>query len=252
MPWNPDRYHQFKNERAAPFYDLLALVDVQPRLNVIDLGCGSGELTRVLADTLPESQVLGLDLSSEMLARTSDYARTGLRFEQGDQAALTGAYDLIFSNAALQWSEDHPALIPNLYRCLSPGGQIAVQMPSNHTHFSHRLIAQTAAEEPFQSILKGWHRIAPVLMLDAYTQMLFDLGAADIIVFEKIYPHVLSDADAIADWVSGTALVPYFERLGAAKDDFMSVYRAKLREVVRGEKVFYPFRRILFSARRPR
>jgi trans-aconitate 2-methyltransferase len=252
MPWNPDRYHQFKHERAAPFYDLLALVEVSPNLNVVDLGCGSGELTRVLADTLADAQVLGLDSSSEMLARASDHARAGLRFEQGDQADLTGAYDLIFSNASLQWSDNHTALIPNLYRCLAPGGQIAVQMPSNHTHYSHRLITQTASEEPFRTILNGWHRISPVLAIDAYAQMFYDLGATEIVVFDKIYPHVLADADAIADWVSGTALVPYFERLGAAKDDFMNAYRAKLREVVHGGPVFYPFKRILFSARRPR
>src|SRR5215510_10382253 len=103
MPWDPNQYHKFQSERAAPFYDLLALVEVRPNLKIIDLGCGTGELTRQLADKLPNSDVTGLDSSQEMLdaARAASFSRPGLVFEQGDQATLTGEWDLIFSNAAL-------------------------------------------------------------------------------------------------------------------------------------------------------
>ena len=119
------------------------------RLKVVDLGCGTGELTRRLADSLPESEVLGLDSSPQMLAKADSVKRAGLTFELGDQATLSGSWDLIFSNAALQWSENHRQLIGHLYGRLAPGGQIAVQVPSNHTHISHRLIIETAQEEPF-------------------------------------------------------------------------------------------------------
>jgi trans-aconitate 2-methyltransferase len=252
MPWNPDRYLQFQSERSAPFNDLLALVAVRPRLKVVDLGCGTGELTRRLADSLPESDVLGLDLSTQMLERATLNARPGLRFEQGDQSRLAGTWDLIFSNAALQWSEDHARLIPHLFGCLAPGGQLSVQVPSNHTHISQRLIIETAQEEPFRSLLGDWVRRSPVLPIEEYSQILYNLGAEDIVVFEKIYPHVLENADAILDWISGTALVPYFERLGDAKASFLVVLRRKLGEALPGTPVFYPFKRTLFSARRPR
>src|SRR5512147_1524721 len=99
MPWNPDQYHKFQAERSAPFDDLLALVEKRPNLKVVDLGCGTGELTRRLADTLPESDVLGLDNSPQMLARAEAYARPGLRFAAGDIQDLTGTWDLIFSHA---------------------------------------------------------------------------------------------------------------------------------------------------------
>ena len=105
MPWNPDRYHQFQAERSAPFDDLLKLINIRPNLRVADLGCGTGELTYRLAEALPKSDVLGLDLSAEMLEKAKPFAHARLRFEQGDQAALTGQWDLIFSNAALHWSE---------------------------------------------------------------------------------------------------------------------------------------------------
>ena len=251
MSWNPDQYHKFQSERSAPFDDLLALVERRARLKTVDLGCGTGELTRRLADTLPESSVVGLDNSPQMLERARGVARPGLAFELADQAGLASTWDLIFSNAALQWTEDHPALIPRLYACLAPGGQLAVQVPSNHTHISHQLIIQTAQEEPFRRMLQGFVRYAPVLSIDLYAQLLFDAGAEQIVVFEKVYTHVLADADAVVEWVSGTALVPYFERLGAEKEAFLTVLRGKMRAALPGSPLLYPFRRILFSARKP-
>jgi trans-aconitate 2-methyltransferase len=259
MPWDPKQYHKFQAERSAPFFDLLALVEIRPHLKVVDLGCGTGELTRQLADTLPDSNVTGLDSSLQMLEKAAAYTdidpstslRTGLRFERGDQSQLTREWDLIFSNAALQWSENHMELIPRLYKRLKPGGQIAVQVPSNHNHISHQLYRETAGEEPFKSILKGFQRYAPVLSIDEYARLLFECGAEDIIVFEKVYAHVLEDADAVVEWISGTALVPYFERLGEYKATFIDALRLKMRAALPDTPVFYPFRRTLFSARKP-
>jgi trans-aconitate 2-methyltransferase len=252
MSWNPDQYNKFQAERAAPFDDLLALVEVRPGLRVVDLGCGTGELTRRLAEHLPGSDVLGLDNSSSMLEKAAALTRPGLRFELADQAEIEGAWDLIFSNAALHWSEDHPHLVRHLFGCLGKGGQLAVQVPSSHMHVSQRLIRETAREEPYRSLLQGFVRESPVLSIAGYAQLLFDLGAAEILVFEKVYPHVLADADAVVEWVSGTALVPYFERLGPRRDDFVEAYRRKLRAAMPASPLFYPFTRTLFSARRSR
>lgn len=251
MPWNPDLYHKFQTERAAPFYDLLALVDVRPHLKAIDLGCGTGELTRQLADRLPGSHVTGLDNSPDMLEKAASHSTSNLVFQLGDQSTLTGTWDLIFSNAALQWSENHAELIPRLFGCLAPGGQIAVQVPSNHNHISHQVYRETAAEEPFQSILGGFQRHSPVLTIDQYARLLFECGAEAITVFEKVYPHVLANSDAVVEWISGTALVPYFERLGGYKEDFLQAVRAAMRAAMPEKPVFYPFRRILFSAKKP-
>jgi trans-aconitate 2-methyltransferase len=186
-----------------------------------------------------------------MLEKAKAFETPNLRFEQRDQARLSGDWDLIFSNAALQWSEQHRHLIPRLYERLSPGGQIAVQIPSNHNHISHQLYRETASEEPFKSILKGFQRYAPVLSIDEYARLFFDCGAENIIVFEKVYAHILEDAGAVVEWISGTALVPYFERLGEHKGSFLEVLRQKMRAALPETPVFYPFRRTLFSARKP-
>ena len=253
MPWDPKQYHKFQAERSAPFLDLLSLVEVRPNLKVVDLGCGTGELTHQLADSLPDSIVTGLDSSEQMLdaARAATFSSPNLVFVRGDQAQLTGEWDLIFSNAALHWSENHGELIPDLYRRLKAGGQIAVQVPSNHNHISHQIYRETAGEEPFKSVLRGFQRYAPVLSIDDYARLFFDCGAENIVVFEKVYPHVLEDSDAVVEWISGTALVPYFERLGEDKEEFIVVIREKMRAALPDSPVFYPFRRTFFSARKP-
>lgn len=251
MPWNPDQYHKFQAERAAPFQDLLALVRVRPGLRVIDLGCGTGELTAQLADALPESSVTGVDNSAEMLAKAAPLTRRGLRFEQADLAGVGGAWDIVFSHAAIHWVDDHASLIPRLWGLVAPGGQLVVQQPANHFHPSHTIAREIAGEEPFRTALGGWSRQPPVLRAEAYAEMLFEGGAEDIVVFEKIYPHVLENADAIAEWTSGTLLLPYFERLGVLREHFMNAYRTRLRTLFPGSPVFYGFRRMLFAASRP-
>lgn len=252
MPWDPQRYHQFQRERSAPFEDLLRLVEVRQDLEVIDLGCGTGELTRRLADALPGSRVLGIDSSPEMLARAQEYAGPDLRFEHGTIEQVDGSWDLVFSHAAIHWVPDHRALVPRLVSLLRPGGQLAVQLPSNHGHVSHRLIRETAAEEPFRSALAGWTREIPVLPIDQYAEILYRAGGEEITVLEKIYPHVLESADVVADWTSGTALVPYTERLPEELHaPFMARYREQLRQIWPQGPVFYGFRRTLFAARRP-
>ncbi len=249
MPWDPERYEQFKKERFAPFDDLLALVRVRSGLRAIDLGCGTGELTRRLADALPDSDVLGIDSSAEMLERSKEFVRSGLRFEVRSIQDVEGEWDLILSNAALHWVPDHGTVFPRLFERVRTGGQLVVQMPSNYRHPTHTLIDDIAAELEFNDALNGYRRTWLADDIEQYAQMLYDCGAANIVVFEKVYPHVLPDADALADWTSGTALVPYMERLPAElREPFMDRYRARLRERFPQTPVFYGFRRILISA----
>jgi len=252
MPWDPDQYNKFQAERSAPFFDLLSLVRVRPALKVVDLGCGTGELTRELADHLPESQVLGLDQSAEMLSQSGRYARNGLHFEQGDIRNLGGEWDLIFSNAALQWLDDHLHLIPQLWSHLRPGGQLVVQMPANHDHPSHLMAKNLCQTEPFKPFFPDGGRNSPVLLPEDYAQILFGLGGQNISVYLKVYPHLLPDAGGIVEWVKGTLLVPYLEKLPESlREQFLDRYRAQIAEHFPQKPVFYGFKRVLFSATRP-
>lgn len=252
MPWDPKVYNKFKQERFAPFYDLLALIKVKPNLSAIDLGCGTGELSRKLADHLPGAKVLGIDASLEMLEEASTFKNEQLNFEHRtiEQLIKRGVkYDLIFSNAALQWLNHHEILIPSIVSIINPGGQLVVQVPSNHHHFTHESLQLLATKEPYFSALKGWTRTSPVLSIEAYAKLLFDEGGSEITVFEKVYPHILKDANALFDWVSGTALIPYLEKLPEElKADFTAVYKAQLSTRFQESPVFYPFKRTLMAA----
>jgi trans-aconitate 2-methyltransferase len=186
-----------------------------------------------------------------MLERASLQAREGLRFELGSIEKVKGEWDLVFSHAAIQWVDNHRSLIPRLFSLVSQNGQLAVQLPSNHSHPTHTLIREIAAEEPFHSALGGWNRLSPVLCISEYAEILHDAGGQEVIVFEKVYPSLLENSDALAEWTRGTALVPYFERLPESlHDSFMERYRERLAALFPNAPVFYPFRRTLFAATR--
>lgn len=252
MPWNPEQYDKFKQERSAPVNDLLSLIKVRSGMKVIDLGCGTGEHTRRLADLLPKSAVIGIDSSTEMLAKTKQFERDGLSFSLGSFEDFEGEYDLIFSNAALQWRGNHEQLIPTLWKHLSIGGQIVVQMPKNQDHLSHRLarqLSQTDFGEYFPVQNNPTERFDWVLPIERYAEILFSLGGMDIVAFLKVYPHILENSDAIVEWTKGTLLVPFMEHLPTEQQPvFLERYRTVLRTEIPGSPVFYGFKRILFSA----
>lgn len=251
MPWNPDLYDKFKSERFAPFDDLLKLINVRKGMRVIDLGCGTGELTSRLAYHLPKSEVVGIDSSKEMLSRAGSLSRSGLSFEKRAIEDISGEWDLVFSHAAIQWVDDHAALIPRLIALVRPGGQLAIQLPSNHEHPAHTIIEQIAGEEPFRELLDGWSRRSPVLRVAEYAELLHQNRCEKLVVFEKVYPHVLSGTEDLVTWTSSTALVPYFDRLSTeGQEEFLERYRMRLNALWPRGPVFYGFQRILFYAMR--
>jgi len=253
MAWNPATYNKFKSERFAPFYDLLKLVNVKPELQVIDLGCGSGELTRKLADALPLSRILGIDSSQEMLKESGIFENERVRFaciSIEEQLKLDTKYDLVFSNAAIQWVEDHESLLLQIISSIKTGGQLLIQIPDQKQNSSNKLLNELADKEPFKTILSGWKRTSPVLDIDAYAQILFENGSKSMTVYEKIYPLILQDSNALFDWVSGTALIPYLEKIGDEnKQNFIDQYKALLQKNFNGPPVFYPFKRIIMEAK---
>ncbi len=250
--WDPARYRQFANERFAPFDDLLVLVDARPGLRAIDLGCGTGELTVQLAERLAGSDIVGIDTSAAMLERARGLERPGLRFEQRAIETLDGHFDLLFSNAALQWCGDHRDLIPGLFASVAPGGQFVAQFPAQRRPTPYEVIVEVAGEEPHRTALEGWTQPWGVLEIEDYARMFYDLGAIGVVAFDKVYPHVLSDADGLVDWQMGTVLIAYRERLAAdAFAAFERALRARMRARWPDRPVFFPFRRTFISATRP-
>lgn len=252
MAWNPDTYNQYKTERSTPFFDLLALVRPKENMKVIDLGCGTGELTKEIAEALPGSFVTGIDSSAEMLKDAAAFSNESVQFKVTSiESQLNNGekWDLVFSNAALQWVDGHEELFPTIIGSISKGGQLAIQMPAQHHNRTNIILNELADEEPYRSALQDFNRLSPVLDIDRYAAILFENGCTSMTVFEKIYPLVLPDTEALYKWVSGTALIPYIERLEEkSKDDFIKAYKKRLQEHFTTSPVFYPFKRMLMAA----
>jgi trans-aconitate 2-methyltransferase len=252
--WNPQQYERFRDERRQPFFDLMALVQPAPDMRIVDLGCGTGELTRALHDELRARETVGVDSSDSMLAKSAAFATPSLRFEPGEIGGFSAAepYDLMFSNAALHWVDDHPALLARLTAAVADGGQLAVQVPANHDHASHTVAAELAQEEPFRSALGGYVRHSSVLRPEQYAELLDQLGFTQQHVRLQVYPHHLPARDDVVEWTKGTLLVAYQERVSAEMfARFLERYRAVLLPQLADTRPhFYPFKRILFWGRR--
>jgi trans-aconitate 2-methyltransferase len=251
--WDPRQYDRFQQERSQPFFDLMTLVEPQPRMRLVDLGCGTGKLTTLLHDHLEAASTLGIDNSPEMLAEAVRLKREGVRFELTEVAAFSGGpFDLIFSNAAIHWLPDHPALLKHLAGLLAPEGQMAVQVPANHDHPSHLVAAEVAGESPFREALHGYVRRSPVLSPEAYSRLLDQLGFRRQHVRLQVYSHHLPSRDDVVEWVKGTLLTDYRERIGDTLfPQFLERYKERLLPQLENTRPYhYPFKRILFWGRR--
>jgi trans-aconitate 2-methyltransferase len=250
--WDPDRYRRFAAERAAPFEDLLRLVEPVPGARLLDIGCGTGELTARAHDLIEASESLGIDPSPAMLARTGASAGAGVRFESGSAEDLPdGPWDVILSNAALHWVPEHERLIERLSGALSPGGQLAFQVPVNDHHPSHAVAREVAGEPPFRDLLGGFSRQSPVLEPERYAALLHASGFVRQRVRTEIYLHVLPSRDDVTEWVRGSVLTAYEERL-SPRDwaAFLDRYRERLAELLPSVRPFpYPYRRLFVWGR---
>lgn len=254
-PWNPPQYARFRAERAAPFEDVIALVKPTRGMNVIDLGCGNGDLTARLAERLPDARVYGVDTSEAMLAEAQRHASPHVTFARGDVADVSALalsrYELVFSHAALQWVGDHARWMPSLLAAMKPGAQLAIQMPHNFAQPSHTAAVRVAASPPFRERLEG-ARPPASLEMEAYAEMLFRNGFRETVCFEKIYGHVFARSRDIVEWNKGTLLTAFFPRLDeAGRDAFVAVYeRELLAEIGEHAPYLYTMRRMVLWARK--
>ncbi len=256
MPWNPDSYAQFP-QRAAPFYDLLDVIGVKAGARIVDLGCGDGKLTAELADRLSASEVIGVDQSSSMLAEARKHQQAAVRFVQAElsgwvrEASTQQTFDLVFSNSALQWVPDHEALFPRILSLAAPGGQVALQFPTNFDHIAQVLLGDISNEEPFAQHTGGYVRPQYELRIDRYADLLFKVGYRSIVAVEKVYCHELADASELVKWLQGTGMIPYLERIPATlHEQFVTRYGTLLRQQMPGSPILYGQKRIIVAGKR--
>ncbi len=254
MAWDPGAYMKFGAERTRPAAELLARVPIDAPKRVIDLGCGPGNSTELLVERWPDADVIGLDSSPEMIAeaKTSSIKAT---FELGDVANWTTdrPFDVVYSNATLQWVSDHATLLPRLMDAVAQGGVFAFQVPCNFGEPSHTLLYELAENGPWAEKLKNRRDRAAVLKPDVYFDVL-EPHAKSLDIWETTYIQVLDGENAVFTWMSGTGLRPFANALkGEMRETFLSEYKRRLAKAYptrASGKTLYPFQRLFAVARR--
>lgn len=241
--WDPTQYERFKDERAQPFHDLVSLIERRPHMRIVDLGCGTGELTRALHEHLAAEETIGIDSSETMLLKSQSFGSKVLRFERGEIEGFVSdrPYDLVFSNAAFHWISDHEHLFARLVALLAPHGQLAVQMPANHDHPSHRIAAELAESFGIEP------RALNVLPPERYASLLNRLSFVRQHVRLQVYGHVLPSTHDVIEWTKGSTLTPYREELPPDRyEEFVAQYSARVVEALGDARpYFYTFKRVL-------
>jgi trans-aconitate 2-methyltransferase len=252
MAWDPNVYLAFGAERTRPAADLLARVALSAPSRVADLGCGPGNSTALLRARWPGAVIEGIDSSPEML-RDARERGVDARFVEADLARWTpdAPFDVLYSNAALQWLKDHETLFPRLLSFLAPGGVLAVQVPRNFDEPCHRLIRQAVADPRWAERLKGvrdWWNVGTA----AFYYDLLAASARAVDLWETRYTHILTGADPIFHWMTGSGLRPFAAALEPPlREEFLAHYRDLVAQAYRPRadgKTLYPFQRLFMVA----
>lgn len=249
MPtWNADQYLKFADERIRPCKDLASRAGITSPKRIVDLGCGPGNSAAVLAERWPGADIMGVDSSSVMIdvARREQPGRRWISADIREWAATEQAqFDLVFSNAALQWVPDHASIYPQLMKRVAPGGAMAVQIPADFNAIPHQLMRELA---PAGVKAKEWYSHAASFYYDVLAP-----HAATLDIWETEYQHVLPDAAAIVEWYKGSGLRPFLEAMSSQSEceQFLGSYENKIRAVYVPRpdgKVLFPFRRLFVIA----
>jgi trans-aconitate 2-methyltransferase len=257
VQWDPQQYVRYREERGRPFHELVARIQVAEPELVVDLGCGPGTLTRVLAERWPSARVLGVDSSPEMVDAAGPLAQPPrLDFVLGDVESWQPAdqVDVVVANALLQWVPGHVDLIPQVAQWLAPGGCFAFQVPANFDAPSHLALRELRLSDRWRERLgdaadRSGAVESPERYLDAFVA-----AGLEADVWQTSYLHVLQGDDAVLEWVKGTALRPVLSALGdSARQEFLEEYGARLRELYPPAPygTVFPFLRTFAVGRRP-
>jgi trans-aconitate 2-methyltransferase len=252
MAWDPAQYLKFAGPRLRPALDLLQRIDLESPATIYDLGAGAGNVTRLIAARWPEARIVGVDGSAEMLAKAAA-ENPAIEWRQADLGAWRPdrAADLIYSNAALHWLDDHDRLFPALFASLAPGGVLAVQIPRNFGAPSHTSITETARNGPWRAKLEPLLRPSPVAEPEFYYDLLAPL-AASLDLWETEYLQVLEGENPVKEWTKGTWLTPLLAALGEPeRSNFEAAYGARVAAAYppRSDgKTLVPFRRMFLIA----
>ena len=251
--WNPQQYLKFKSERTQPSIDLVARIAINEPETIIDIGCGPGNSTQILHRRWPDADIVGLDSSQKMIEKArQDYP--GQKWIVGHAADLDTKqkYDIVFSNATLQWVPNHDVLIPRLFDAVNKNGVLAVQVPANNESPLHKALYSVAQSRKWKGYTSGCEKLLTYHNAGYYYNVLIGL-TENFDIWETTYYHVLGSHEAMLEWYSSTGMKPFLERLPdeEASNEFeqeILMQCQPLYPVQSDGKILYPFKRLFFTA----
>lgn len=256
MTWSASQYVQFEDERTRPVRDLVGAIPTATARRVVDIGCGPGNSTEVLAARYGDAQVTGLDSDADMIAAARKRL-PDLRFDIADvtQWQDAGPWDVILANAVFQWVPNHATLFPSLVGKLAPGGSLAVQMPDNLNEPPHLLMRETALKGPWSAKLTAAADARTALASERWYYEILKPHCSRVDIWRTIYQHPLKGgAAAVVEWFKGSGLRPFLAPLDdAEKADYLAQYEAALASVfpaLADGTVLLPFPRVFIVATR--
>lgn len=249
--WNPEQYLQFKSERTQPAIDLVSRINIVHPGSIIDIGCGPGNSTQILVNRWPDSEVVGLDNSTAMIEKArQDYPDQKWIVGNAENIDPEIKFDLIFSNATLQWIPHHEKFLPKLFNCANPGGAFAVQIPKFKNMPINVAIETVANYDNWIKYTKGCEELFTLKDPGFYYDIINKL-AIRVELWETSYFHILNSQESIIDFIRTTGLKPYLERLPS--DEMRSEFEhdvltecKKYYKVQSDGKVLFPFERLFF------
>lgn len=254
MQWDSAAYLQFGAERTQPSVDLVKRIELERPRKLLDVGCGPGNSTQVLADAFPNAlRIIGIDSSPEMI-ETAKGDHPDMEFRILDASALPSLgendFDVVFSNACLQWVPDHPRVLRDMLALLRPGGVLAVQLPMNYEEPIHQIIKGLAASDDWRAELADARTFHTLRQEDYFDILAAETGGFQM--WQTTYLHRLPSHESIMDWYKGTGLRPYLSLL--SEDRARIFERAVLEEIVkrypkqRNGEIIFRFPRFFFTA----
>jgi len=252
MPdWNPNQYLKFANERTQPSIDLAARINVGNPKSIIDIGCGPGNSTQVLRQRWPGAKISGLDSSIEMIKKAKeDFSEMEWITADASTFKFNEKYDLVFSNAAIQWMPDHEILLPRFLKILNDGGALAVQVPANFDSPLHQAVLAVSSNPKWSRLTSGAEKLITYHTVEYYYDIL-SFASEKIDIWETTYYHVLGSHVALVEWYKGTGMRPFLERLPDESsrrefEDEVLDRCARDYRIQKDGKVIYPFKRVFF------
>ena len=251
--WNPKLYLNFKKERKQPSIDLVNRIELEHPQRIIDLGCGPGNSAQVIRNRWPTADITGLDSSSEMIAKArKEYPAQNWEMGSITEWSDSAGYDLVFSNAALQWIPDHPKLIPHILQQIKPGGAFALQIPTHYNMHPLALAMKIAKQPEWHAIWGEFQHPLHVEKPENYYNIL-EPHTQYIEMWSTQYLHILDSQEAILNGFRGTGMRPFLQALDNEKqqqkfsDQLLNAIKVNY-PLQKDSKVIYPFNRLFMIA----